>query len=67
MFELSTLIITGAAGVIVGGGLGALLARSLQPQEQQTRELESAYNRPNKSSTNTKAKLAVTLLRPRNW
>lgn len=40
MFELSTLILTGFTSLIAGGLIGALLTRTLRPQEQQNRELE---------------------------
>lgn len=41
MFELSTLIATGVGGLIGGCVIGALLARTMHPQEQQNRELET--------------------------
>ncbi|NIB41871.1 YhcB family protein [Pseudomaricurvus alkylphenolicus] len=41
MFELSTLILTAIVALVAGGAIGALLFKSLAPQEQQNRELES--------------------------
>lgn len=41
MFTLSTLVITAIAALIVGGAVGAVLVKSLHPQEQQNREMET--------------------------
>ena len=41
MFEFTTLILVGVACLIIGSIIGALLSRSLSPQDQQNRQLES--------------------------
>lgn len=41
MFTLSTLVITAIAALIAGGAIGAILVKSLHPQEQQNREMET--------------------------
>lgn len=45
MFELSTLIVTGIAGLVVGCVIGVLLARTTNPDQQQNRELENRLNK----------------------
>jgi uncharacterized protein len=49
VFTLSTLIITAVAALLAGGAIGAILVKSLHPQEQQNRDmehrLESAENK----------------------
>jgi len=40
VFTLSTLIITAIAALLTGGAVGAILVKSLHPQEQQNREME---------------------------
>lgn len=41
MFTLSTLIMTAIAALLIGGALGAILSKSLHPNEKQNRELET--------------------------
>lgn len=41
MFTLTTLVITAIAALIAGGAIGAILVKSLHPQEQQNREMEN--------------------------
>ena len=41
MFTLSTLVITAVAALLVGTAIGAILVKSLHPQEQQNREMEN--------------------------
>ncbi|WP_439133196.1 YhcB family protein [Pseudomaricurvus sp.] len=45
MFTLSTLIITAIAALLIGGALGAILTKSLHPDEKQNRELENRVNK----------------------
>lgn len=40
MFTLSTLIIVAIAALVIGGAIGALLAKTTNPGEQRNRELE---------------------------
>ena len=41
MFTLSTLIISAVAALLVGTAIGAILVKSMHPQEQQNREMEN--------------------------
>ncbi len=45
MFTLSTLIIAVIAALVTGAAVGALLVKSLHPQEQQNREMETRLDK----------------------
>ncbi len=45
MFSLSALIITALAATLIGGLLGALLLKTLHPQEQQNRTMEKRLHK----------------------